>query len=85
LLCLGIDSGTKVDSKGEIAAFCDGADRWLPLSCTMNVAVTSEQMQELFGWDIRSWRSAGVSHAADGWCPTVVGPFIAEMLQKSSS
>jgi len=41
-----------VDPKGEIAAFCDGTDRWLPLSCTMNVAVVTEKMRELFGWDI---------------------------------
>lgn len=41
-----------IDSKGEIAAFCDGTDHWLPLSCTMNVAVATEQMRELFGWDI---------------------------------
>ena len=41
-----------VDSKGEIAGFCDGTDHWLPLSCTMNVAVVTEQMRELFGWDI---------------------------------
>jgi xylulokinase len=41
-----------IDSKGEVAAFCDGTDHWLPLACTMNVAVATEQMRELFGWDI---------------------------------
>ena len=41
-----------VDSKGEIAGFRDGTDHWLPLSCTMNVAVVTEQMPERFGGDI---------------------------------
>ena len=41
-----------VDSKGEIAGFRDGTDHWLPLSCTMNVAVVAEQMRELLDWDI---------------------------------
>jgi xylulokinase len=41
-----------IDPKGEVAAFCDGTDHWLPLTCTMNVAVATEQMRELFGWDI---------------------------------
>jgi xylulokinase len=37
-----------VDSKGEIAGFCDGAKHWLPLSCAMNVALITEPMRELF-------------------------------------
>ena len=41
-----------IDPKGEVAAFCDGTDHWLPLTCTMNVAAATEQMRELFGWDI---------------------------------
>ena len=41
-----------IDPKGEVAAFCDSTDHWLPLTCTMNVAVATEQMRELFGWDI---------------------------------
>lgn len=35
----------------EVAAFCDSADQWLPLVCTMNVTIATEQMRELFGWD----------------------------------
>ena len=31
-----------VDAQGEIAAFCDSTNRWLPLLCTMNVTVATE-------------------------------------------
>ena len=41
-----------IDPKGEIAAFCDATDHWLPLICTMNVALATDQARELFGWDI---------------------------------
>ena len=40
-----------VDEEGEIAAFCDSTDGWLPLACTMNVTVATEQARALFGWD----------------------------------
>ncbi len=40
-----------IDPTGEIAAFCDSADGWLPLLCTMNVTVATEAMRTLFGWD----------------------------------
>lgn len=40
-----------MDPKGEIAAFCDSTDRWLPLLCTMNVTVATEMMRKCFGWD----------------------------------
>jgi len=39
-----------VDPKGEIAAFCDSTNRWLPLLCTMNVTVATEMAREDFGW-----------------------------------
>ena len=41
-----------IDPKGEVAAFCDATDHWLPLTCAMNVAAATEQTRELFGWDI---------------------------------
>ena len=40
-----------IDPNGEIAAFCDSTDRWLPLVCTMNVTVVTEQVRGWFGWD----------------------------------
>src|SRR5208282_2317969 len=39
-----------VDPQGEIAAFCDSTNRWLPLLCTMNVTVATEMVREDFGW-----------------------------------
>ncbi len=39
-----------IDPEGEIAAFCDSTDRWLPLACTMNVTVATEQIRKMFGW-----------------------------------
>jgi D-xylulose kinase len=38
-----------VDPRGEIAAFCDSTNRWLPLLCTMNVTVATEMVREDFG------------------------------------
>jgi len=38
-----------IDSKGEIAAFCDSTNAWLPLLCTMNVTVATEFARRLFG------------------------------------
>jgi len=39
-----------VDPQGEIAAFCDSTNRWLPLLCTMNVTVATEMVRDDFGW-----------------------------------
>jgi xylulokinase len=39
-----------VDPQGEIAAFCDSTNRWLPLLCTMNVTVATEMVRNDFGW-----------------------------------
>ncbi len=39
-----------IDPQGEVAAFCDSTDRWLPLVCTMNVTVATEAVRKMFGW-----------------------------------
>jgi xylulokinase len=39
-----------VDPLGEIAAFCDSTNRWLPLLCTMNVTVATEMVRSDFNW-----------------------------------
>jgi xylulokinase len=39
-----------VDPQGEIAAFCDSTNHWLPLLCTMNVTVATEMMRLDFGY-----------------------------------
>lgn len=37
-----------IDTKGEIAAFCDSTGKWLPLVCTMNVTVATEMVRHRF-------------------------------------
>jgi D-xylulose kinase len=39
-----------IDPKGEIAAFCDSTNRWLPLLCTMNVTVATEMVRRDLQW-----------------------------------
>jgi D-xylulose kinase len=46
-----------VDPRGEIAAFCDSTNRWLPLLCTMNVTVATEMVREDFGWSYEKFAS----------------------------
>jgi xylulokinase len=57
-----------VDPQGEVAAFCDSTDNWLPLVCTMNVTVATEQVRKLFGWEIAQLEQAisSVPPGADG-------------------
>jgi xylulokinase len=37
-----------IDREGEIAAFCDSTNRWLPLLCTMNATVATEMVRTDF-------------------------------------
>lgn len=46
-----------VDSSGILAAFCSSAGGWLPLLCTMNCTVASEQIRALLGVDLDSLNS----------------------------
>ncbi|MDI9401644.1 MAG: xylulokinase [Limisphaerales bacterium] len=41
-----------IDPRGEIAAFCDSTNRWLPLLCTMNVTVATGMVADFFKWSI---------------------------------
>jgi len=43
-----------VDGEGGWAAFCSSSGGWLPLICTMNCTVATEQMARLFGFDSRA-------------------------------
>ncbi|MBN2336081.1 xylulokinase [Candidatus Bathyarchaeota archaeon] len=38
-----------VDPRGEVAAFCDSTNGWLPLVCTMNVTVATELVRGMLG------------------------------------
>lgn len=40
-----------VDEEAEVAAFCDSTDHWMPLVCTMNVTVATEQIRTNYGWN----------------------------------
>ena len=57
-----------VDPEGEIAAFCDSTNRWLPLLCTMNVTVATEMVREDFGWSYEKFaaESARVPAGCNG-------------------
>jgi xylulokinase len=46
-----------VDPRGEIAAFCDSTNRWLPLLCTMNVTVATEMMRLDFEYSHEQFES----------------------------
>jgi xylulokinase len=37
-----------IDPVGEVAAFCDSTNHWLPMVCTMNVTVATELVRTLF-------------------------------------
>jgi xylulokinase len=52
------------DTKGEVAAFCDSTDNWLPLVCTMNVTVATETVRKLFGWSVEQFEEAAASAPA---------------------
>jgi len=57
-----------IDPEGEIAAFCDSTNRWLPLLCTMNVTVATEMVREDFGWSYEKYagESARVPAGSNG-------------------
>lgn len=38
-----------IDPAGDIAAFCDSTGAWMPLLCTMNVTVVTEEVRASFG------------------------------------
>jgi xylulokinase len=47
-----------IDTQGEIAAFCDSTNRWLPLLCTMNVTVATEMVRRDFHWTVTQFDAA---------------------------
>ncbi|MBN2505411.1 MAG: xylulokinase [Verrucomicrobia bacterium] len=59
-----------VDPQGEIAAFCDSTNRWLPLLCTMNVTVATEMVREDFKMSHAAFEAAAAQAPAgsDGLC-----------------
>ncbi|MDR1929544.1 MAG: xylulokinase [Treponema sp.] len=44
-----------IDPSGDLAAFCSSTGGWLPLLCTMNCTVASEEFRRLFGLDVKAF------------------------------
>lgn len=57
-----------VDDTGRWAAFCSSTGAWLPLICTMNCTVATENVARTFGFDSRDGDAvmAGTAPGADG-------------------
>lgn len=57
-----------IDPLGEIAAFCDSTNRWLPLLCTMNVTVATEMVRKHYGFSHQQYEKAAskVSPGSEG-------------------
>jgi xylulokinase len=53
-----------VDPEGEIAAFCDSTNQWLPLLCTMNVTVATEMVRQDFGMNHEKFTAAAAKAPA---------------------
>jgi sugar (pentulose or hexulose) kinase len=64
-----------VDPSGEIAAFCDSTNRWLPLLCTMNVTTATEMMRIAAGWTHEKY-SATVSRIPAGSDGLMLLPYL---------
>ena len=48
----GFSDKPVIDPTGNLAAFCSSTGGWLPLLCTMNCTVASEEFRALFGLDV---------------------------------
>lgn len=57
-----------IDPAGQLAAFCSSTNGWLPLLCTMNCTVATEQMRELLHINLNDMErlAANISPGADG-------------------
>jgi len=64
-----------IDPVGEIAAFCDSTNRWLPLLCTMNVTAATEMVRHDFGMDLKTF-DASVARARPGADGLILLPYL---------
>jgi xylulokinase len=53
----GFSKKPVIDPTGNLAAFCSSSGGWLPLLCTMNCTVASEEFRALFGLDVKAFDS----------------------------
>jgi len=51
----GFSKTPVIDPTGNLAAFCSSSGGWLPLLCTMNCTVASEEFRTLFGLDVKAF------------------------------
>jgi xylulokinase len=70
----GFSKTPVIDPTGNLAAFCSSTGGWLPLLCTMNCTVASEEFRALFGLDIKAF-DAEAAKAPIGAEGVVVLPF----------
>ena len=49
----GFSKKPVIDPTGNLAAFCSSSGGWLPLLCTMNCTVASEEFRTLFEMDVK--------------------------------
>ena len=71
----GFSKKPVIDPTGNLAAFCSSSGGWLPLLCTMNCTVASEEFRALFGLDIEGLNSEA-SKAPIGADGIVILPFL---------
>ena len=70
----GFSNKPVIDPTGNLAAFCSSSGGWLPLLCTMNCTVASEEFRALFGLDVKAF-DAEAAKAPIGAEGIVVLPF----------
>jgi len=51
----GFSGAPVIDPTGNLAAFCSSTGGWLPLLCTMNCTVASEEFRAMFGLDLQAF------------------------------
>ncbi|MCL1929153.1 MAG: xylulokinase [Treponema sp.] len=51
----GYSDAPVIDPSGDLAAFCSSTGGWLPLLCTMNCTVATEEFRGLFGMDVKAF------------------------------
>ena len=70
----GYSDSPVIDPSGDLAAFCSSTGGWLPLLCTMNCTVASEEFRGLFGLDVKTF-DAEAAKAPVGAEGVVLLPF----------
>jgi xylulokinase len=70
----GFSKKPVIDPTGNLAAFCSSSGGWLPLLCTMNCTVASEEFRALLGLEVK-WFDAEAAKSPIGANGVVVLPF----------